>query len=685
MNNHNRNLKMGNGLGSFGWLCLVVFCAQAAEPVSTVWVRNAQPPANARLARVQPEVHAVTVYERYVEIQSSGLSLYSFGPLQSPTDHLERLRDLRFRIPRQPAPAPDAHASVRPDVLGVFVNGVPIYNQFEVDSYQGQNLWHFDPLAGGDDGTLVAGGQPRPDRQHGVALGLLETLIADASRHSPLLGYALDGYPIYGPWGYAEDGNGLKRLRSGYQLRRITRRATWPDGTELTPGQHGPAVSQDFPLGTFVEDYEYVAGSGDLDEFNGRFASTPEYPNGTYAYFLSTDARGRLAFPYLLAGRYFGQVSAAELQAAFHDELAGSACAVQGGELLAQQRPQLGLRVSGAALTAGEPLRLSFAAQAMTGKPLRFLEYVHERPLHLLIVSEDLAEFAHVHPVLTAGDRYELTYNFTHGGRYRLYADFAPPGGAPRVERFLLDIGGPARSPVPLSADKSLETERAGLKLSLTHSQPLRAGAEIEFALSVRDAKTGQPVDDLEPLLGAWAHFVLIDRTQESFIHAHALEAPPADQLTTAAHVHPAARLGPPPVEIRMRTSFPRPGLYKLWAQLQRGGQVVIQPFVLQVSAAEPQARPARVALPRDAVVLKVGASGFAPAQLTLRAGHPVKLALIRDQLPNCASRIVFPSLGIAREIPLGGTVILELPALPVGEVRFGCGMGMFKGALVVE
>ena len=55
------------------------------------------------------------------------------------------------------------------------------------------------------------------------------------------------------------------------------------------PGQYGPDVSASDPAGTFMEDYEYRAGSGDLDEFNGRFAITPEYPAGTYAYFLSTD------------------------------------------------------------------------------------------------------------------------------------------------------------------------------------------------------------------------------------------------------------------------------------------------------------------------------------------------------------------------------------------------------------
>jgi plastocyanin domain-containing protein len=70
---------------------------------------------------------------------------------------------------------------------------------------------------------------------------------------------------------------------------------------------------------------------------------------------------------------------------------------------------------------------------------------------------------------------------------------------------------------------------------------------------------------------------------------------------------------------------------------------------------------------------------------LTIAAGQPVTLALSISQRPSCASRLIFPSLGLTRELPLNGTIIIELPALPAGELRFGCGMGMYQGALVVE
>ena len=64
-------------------------------------------------------------------------------------------------------------------------------------------------------------------------------------------------------------------------------------------------------------------------------------------------------------------------------------------------------------------------------------------------------------------------------------------------------------------------------------------------------------------------------------------------------------------------------------------------------------------------------------------AGRPVVLAITRTTEGNCGGRIVFPGLGIEREIAPGGTVVVRLPAQPRGEVRFGCGMGMYRGSVV--
>ncbi|HXS98277.1 MAG TPA: YHYH protein [Candidatus Limnocylindrales bacterium] len=146
--------------------------------------------------------------------------------------------------------------------------------------------------------------------------------------HSPILGWAQDGYPIYGPYGYSDATNpksAIQRMRSSFQLRQITRRTSLPDwalpnhsgiSQQLAANQYGPDVSVSYPLGRYVEDYDYVAGSGDLDQYNGRTTVTPEFPAGTYAYFVTIDDNGNPVFPYIVAGQFRGAATGGQVQQA---------------------------------------------------------------------------------------------------------------------------------------------------------------------------------------------------------------------------------------------------------------------------------------------------------------------------------------------------------------------------------
>jgi len=128
--------------------------------------------------------------------------------------------------------------------------------------------------------------------------------------HSPIIGFAFDGFPVYGAFAYANlDGTGgIKRMQSSYQFRNITKRTILPNG--MTAASAGPDVSTRFPLGYYVEDFEYIPGSGDLDEHNGRLCITPEYPNGVYAYFVTLDSNFKAAYPYVLGISYYGLIPA---------------------------------------------------------------------------------------------------------------------------------------------------------------------------------------------------------------------------------------------------------------------------------------------------------------------------------------------------------------------------------------
>ena len=112
--------------------------------------------------------------------------------------------------------------------------------------------------------------------------------------HSPIIGWAYDGNPIYGSYGYSDpedENSGVKKIVSSYILDT--------DSVENRPSG--------FSQGFFIEDYKFT-NSGDLDQYNGRFCVTPEFPNGVYAYFATSivDDGGNIvgSFPYFIGDRY---------------------------------------------------------------------------------------------------------------------------------------------------------------------------------------------------------------------------------------------------------------------------------------------------------------------------------------------------------------------------------------------
>jgi hypothetical protein len=196
--------------------------------------------------------------------------------------------------------------------IGFMVNGVPFFNASDGMSYQNKNIWHQNANVVEAPSFDAGKGHPQQTgvyHYHQQPALLRQQLGDDGAHHSPLLGFAFDGFPVYGPYGYTNtDGTGgaVERLDSSYRLRNITTRTTLANGTVLTATNYGPAVSASFPLGYYLEDYEFLSGSGDLDAYNGRFAVTPEFPQGTYAYFTTLDSLGNAAYPYIVGPSYYG-------------------------------------------------------------------------------------------------------------------------------------------------------------------------------------------------------------------------------------------------------------------------------------------------------------------------------------------------------------------------------------------
>jgi YHYH protein len=165
--------------------------------------------------------------------------------------------------------------------FGVAINGVP----FEPGTAE---FWNRDPSAGWkyeamsgkiDLGLDEHNAHVQPTgayHYHGAPTGLCDKLGGDTGKKMLLIGYAADGFPIYTAFAYADANDGkspLKIMHSSYQVRKGER-------------PNGPGGAFD---GTFTEDFEYVASSGDLDECNGRVGVTPEFPEGTFYYCVTAE------------------------------------------------------------------------------------------------------------------------------------------------------------------------------------------------------------------------------------------------------------------------------------------------------------------------------------------------------------------------------------------------------------
>jgi hypothetical protein len=187
-----------------------------------------------------------------------------------------------FRVPVNPKVA-DRPTSSNGGWFGVALNGVP----FEPGTAEFWSRdWKYEAIGGsmnlGLDDHLAHVQPTGAYHYHGPPTGLIAKLGGDGQKML-LIGWAADGFPIYSANGHtdAKDAKSpLKKMRPSYQLRQGNR-----------PGQpNGPGGKYD---GAFTEDYEFVKGSGDLDECNGRYGATPEFPQGTYHYHVTAE------FPFL--------------------------------------------------------------------------------------------------------------------------------------------------------------------------------------------------------------------------------------------------------------------------------------------------------------------------------------------------------------------------------------------------
>jgi hypothetical protein len=278
-------------------------------------------------------------------ITTKGIPTYPTGPFLDGNPSQASDQSAIYKIPLFPAYNSNVPTSTTGGNIGVFVNGVSLFDYRDGVAWNTSTSalcggpgnppcpggptatmsWNRDAIPAEQGGFDCSKGHPAMGNYHHhqnpsafkLDLNVLATIcnlydadglyVIDSVQHAPLIGFAYDGFPIYGAYGFADTSGtgGITRMKSSYQLRSITQRTHHADGTDV---DDGPNISSTYFLGYFREDYEYVAGSGDLDEHNGRICVTPEYPNGIYCYFATVDSDWNSAYPYVVGPTFYGNV-----------------------------------------------------------------------------------------------------------------------------------------------------------------------------------------------------------------------------------------------------------------------------------------------------------------------------------------------------------------------------------------
>jgi RND family efflux transporter MFP subunit len=121
-------------------------------------------------------------------------------------------------------------------------------------------------------------------------------------------------------------------------------------------------------------------------------------------------------------------------------------------------------------------------------------------------------------------------------------------------------------------------------------------------------------------------------------------------------------------------------GSFSIRAEAERLGLRASAGSTPMSTATTPQAA-AQVQTAKVAVTEK----GYEPSKVTVRAGVPVRLTVVRTTDKTCGTEIVFPTLNIKKALPLNQPVVIEFTPAKSGDIAFACGMNMLKGTVVVQ
>jgi hypothetical protein len=347
LDTHFRNLNYKK-MKSLAFLFTLISYSVLSQtnPIITQWLRNTNGlkgrhyvRGNSTPIQDQDSANVKRVYysNNWVYVFANGVPSYVTGPFLDGNPSITTSQNGIFKFPLTPQQNTGTPTATTGGNIGLFVNGVALFDYRDGVAWNPTTqalcggpgnppcpggpgaimAWNRDAIVAEKAGFDCSKGHPAQGNYHHhqnpsafkLDRNVISTIcnlydadglyVIDSTRHSPLIGFAYDGFPIYGAYAHfnTNGSGGIVRMKSSYSLKNMTVRT------------NGPAVSATYPLGYFREDYEFISRPTQtdyLDEHNGRFCITPEYPTGTYAYFCTVDANWNSEYPYAVGPTFFG-------------------------------------------------------------------------------------------------------------------------------------------------------------------------------------------------------------------------------------------------------------------------------------------------------------------------------------------------------------------------------------------
>lgn len=216
---------------------------------------------------------------------------------------------------------------------------------------------------------------------------------------------------------------------------------------------------------------------------------------------------------------------------------------------------------------------------AITGEVIKNFSINQEKIMHLIIISDDLKYFDHVHPDYKDGI-FSINYKFVNSGNYHLYADFKPEGMSEQYYPFNMVVGSGGGTVSKTKPEFTTETVVGGIKAQILlpknmNAKDLNAGTEI-IGLKLTNDKTGEDLKNIEPYLGAFGHLIMVNTVNYEYVHIHPKQAYTPIPGETAGPIVQFSPLG-----IYNKVN---PGTYKLFAQFQIDGKMHVFSFFAKVN-----------------------------------------------------------------------------------------------------